>query len=199
MAISITDAHGASSVQRRPSLPDQSGLDWRAIVDGAVDHHPRLDRYLRSRGIAGSYAPSLRLLPADAAAKLGLSSRPHMVAVLDRAGTVTGCQVTELAVGPPGRMQHPSAKRTYGTVRGSRVTLGDHSVDAETVPLVVGEGFETVCSYLELHPGLPGVATLGAQNFDYIDIGYYLHAVVLVDRDENGVGQASAERLKARL
>ena len=53
--------------------------------------------------------------------------------------------------------------------------------------------------YLELHDGLPGVATLGAQNLINVGIGYYRRVIILVDRDENGVGQAGADQLKARL
>lgn len=187
------------AAQRRPSLLNELRIDWRDIVDGAVDDHPRLARYLRSRGITGNYAPCLKLLPGVTAAKLGLGSHHHMVALLERARKLTGCQITELAVGAPGRMRHPSAKRSYGVVKGSCVLLGDHSVDAETVPLVIGEGCETTCSYLELHDGLPGVATLGAQNLFNVGIGTYQRVIILVDRDENGVGQASAERLQARL
>jgi hypothetical protein len=191
------------SAPRRQSSSQQSNisrLDWCDIVDGAVVvEHPRLDRYLRSRAIEGKYAPYLRLLKTAAAARLGLAGRPHMVAVIvDAGGQPCGCQVTELAIDSPGRMKHPAAKRTYGRVRGCTVPLGDH-LQAETTPLVIGEGVETVCSYLEINDGLPGIATLGAQNLPNVSIGTYQRVIILVDRDENGVGQKCAEQLRARL
>ena len=170
------------------------------IVDAAVCEHQRLDRYLRSRAIHGNYFPYLQLLKIDDAARIGLAPFHHMVAVIvDATGQPVGCQVTELAIGCPGRRTHPAAKRTYGRVRGGAVPLGDQYVDAETTPLVIGEGVETVCSYTELHDGLPGVATLGAQNLVHVHVGSYERAIILVDRDEHGVGRACAEQLKARL
>jgi phage/plasmid primase-like uncharacterized protein len=142
----------------------------------------------------------LQLLKIEDARRLGLASVPHMVAVVvDAAGQPRGCQVTELAVGSPGRRRHPTAKRTYGRLRGCAVPLGTRYADAETTPLVIGEGVETVCSYIELHDGLPGVATLGAQNLVNVSTGNYEHVIILIDRDESGIGRGCAEQLRARL
>jgi hypothetical protein len=183
-----------------PTTPKPPAIAWEDIVKAGVDEHPRLDRYLQSRSITGTYSPYLQLLQAADARRLGLAPVNHMVAVITGAdGMPCGCQVTELALGNPGRRKHPTAKRTYGRVRGCCVPLGDHYVDAETVPLVIGEGVETVCSYIERHEGLPGIATLGAQNLVHVSVGNYDAVRTLIDRDESGVGRACAEQLRARL
>jgi hypothetical protein len=93
-----------------PSTTPKAAIAWHDIIAAAADRHPRLDRYLRSRAIEGDYSPYLQLLKIEDARRLGLASVPHMVAVVvDAAGQPRGCQVTELAVGSPGRRRHPTA------------------------------------------------------------------------------------------
>ena len=174
-------------------------IDWREIIERSVPNHPRLIRYLRSRGLSGNYDPELQLLPAKDAAELGLNRRPHMVALLMARGCkITGCQTTELAFGSPGRVKRPGAKLSHGRVRGSAVILpGGNKADQE---FVIGEGVETVASACELLKR-SGCATLGAYNLrHFTEPPFYLpNVILLVDRDHNGTGERCAKELAAKL
>lgn len=174
-------------------------IDWRELIERSVPNHPRLIRYLRSRGLSGNYDPELRLLEAKDASELGLRRHHHMVAILVARGCViTGCQTTQLALGSPGRVKRPGAKLSHGRVRGSAVLLsGGNKSDRE---FIIGEGVETVASACELL-GLSGCATLGAYNLrHFTELPLLLRNVVLlVDRDQNGVGERCAKELADKL
>jgi putative DNA primase/helicase len=161
---------------------------WRQAVPIAAGSPPW--SYLRERrGIARWDPDRLLWHPAcpwgrDAAA--GCLVAP----VNDHAtGLVVG--VWRIRVAPEG----PVERRGLGPTRGNAARL----LFAPGPALVVAEGVEDALAAAEL-TGLPAWAALGAGNMAALVLPERLREVlVLADRDPNGVGQAGAHRLAARL
>ena len=179
-------AHGRSEAPRRL---------WALCrpIDGTA-----AEAYLRARGIRACRYPALRFHPtlyyrseddADRFRRL-----PALVArVTAPDGTFLGVQRIYLDPARPAKAPVPDAKKCMGATYGGAVVLGEPQ--AET--LVVAEGVETALSVLTARPALRAAAALSAGGLGAFNPPEGVTRV-LVARDHDSPGVASAERLQAR-
>ena len=159
----------------------------RAIWQRAIPAAGTLaEVYLRYRGIARPYPPSLRFLalPCD-----NLGPLPCLIAgVQDVGGTVIGIQRIWLAHDGMGKADVAKPKRSLGTVKGGAIRLGD--LDGLGV-VTVCEGPETGLSIMELLAG-PVWVSAGATFLPSMQFPPEVHSIV-IGADNDDAGQAGAD------
>lgn len=145
------------------------------------------EAYLRFRGIAPPYPPSLRFLalPCD-----NLGPLPCLIAaVQDVAGDVIGIQRIWLAHDGLGKADVAKPKRSLGTVKGGAIRLGD--LDGLGV-VTVCEGPETGLSIMEMLAG-PVWVSAGASFLPSMQFPPDVNSIV-IGADNDDAGQASADK-----
>jgi putative DNA primase/helicase len=117
---------------------------------------------------------------------------PAMVApIVDVSGEQIGVHKTFLWPDGSGKADLPKEEQreTYGPRKGGAVRLGQYRAG---VPLLIGEGIETVIAAMQLFD-LPGWAALCADGIEALQLPDEVQKVIIAaDRDANGVGQRAA-------
>lgn len=180
----------------------------------AVPTHPRLVRYLRSRGLSGAVPESIRfharLAYHDDRGRL-VGHFPAMLARVERLnGELVALHRTYLDPAGDGKVAIPdpdapggrlSAKKLTpavreGATRGAAIRL------AEPVPggtLALAEGIETALTVQEA-TGTPTWATVSAGGLAAVEVPCVVPAIELwADRDATGVGEQAARAAAGRL
>jgi putative DNA primase/helicase len=144
--------------------------------------------YLRSRGITIPVPPVLRW------SRLCLHRNgnyyPAMVApIVDINGEQIGVHKTFLRPdGGKADLPKEEQRETCGPRKGGAVRLGQYQAG---VPLLIGEGIETVAAAIQLFD-LPGWAALCADGIEALELpDDAIDVVIAADHDANGVGQRS--------
>ena len=156
------------------------------------------DTYLRSRGLTNGSAMSgsLRFHPKcwyrDEGQTRSIPRPALIAAVTDGAGALQGVHRTWLAPDGQGKADAETQRRAMGHILGNAVRLTPHDYI-----LVVGEGIETMLSFIEAAPGLPVWAALSSAHLGAVLLPEGLQRLyIAIDRDP--AGQRAAERLSAR-
>jgi hypothetical protein len=155
------------------------------------------DTYLRSRGLTqGGMMSALRFHPKcwhrDEGQTRSLPRPALIAAVTDGAGALQGVHRTWLAPDGQGKAAVETQRRAMGHLLGNAVRLTPHD-DI----LVIGEGIETMLSFVEAAPGLPVWAALSSGHLGAVLLPEGVRRLyIAIDRDP--AGQRAAERLSAR-
>jgi len=141
------------------------------------------ERYLREhRKIEGDLPKDLRYLPCFKDKALGDTFPCLMVGARSPTGEITGLQLTFLDPDTAGKADLSVAKKSYGVLKGSAVTISDG--DCASNILFIAEGVETALSLKEA--GLQGTikATLGLSNMRHLaPENTSTHLVICADHD----------------
>lgn len=118
-----------------------------------------------------------------------------VAAATDHDGTVFGIHRTWLDRQRPDKASVPSPRKALGNIHGLAVRLVPHSPHA---PLVVGEGIETVLSFVTAFPHIPAAAALSACHLAaFTPPPATSHLVIAADNDPEG--EDAANRLNQRI
>ena len=147
-------------------------------------------KYLNARGIR-TIPESAMLLPANETRRLLGKNYPAMVFPIINGNGLAGAQVTLLSRDETKRLK--GWKRTYGSLKGGYVPLGEINADK---PLIVGEGIEFSLSASQI-AGVPAIASLGAPNLKTINPPPCSEIIIAADNDD--AGSDAAQNLVHRL
>jgi hypothetical protein len=191
-------APGHASPAEPRLRPQRRAAALRLWEGGAAIADSPSERYCRSRAVARSLpGPAcLRHNPAAAvcAYRSGGPTRPALVAAIrDWRGALSAVEVTYLGPGARRATDLRLSRKTVGLAPGGCAIR----LDPAGPEMLVAEGVFTTLSASERF-GLPGWALMSARNLQAWDAPAGVRRV-LIAADRGRVGEASAERLRARL
>ncbi len=170
-----------------------------AIWNAADRYDYRIGDYLGSRSVSRGLCDQFRL--ADEADG-GPFSNPHgfqwpalVARVSSHDDKFLGVHVTQLALDCRSKAPTKRPRIMFGPIRGGAVRL--HPTIEDKV--VVGEGIETVLSYMKA-TGIPGLAALSTSGLINLELADGIKSIIIAaDRDANGAGERAAHQLADRL
>lgn len=152
----------------------------------------KVEKYLRTRGIAGPVPPALRYLPALPHREFGHHFPAMVAGVQDVAGKFVGVNITWLSAGADAKAPVDPPRKTFGPVIGAAVRLAP-----ATDRVVLAEGVETALSVMQATT-IPAWAGLGVNGLRCIELPESIVDVVIAaDADRAGID--AAEFLRKRL
>ena len=157
---------------------------------------PVVAAYYSHRGLAVPATENLRF-----AASLKHASGVSYPAIIARVdgvdGVMTGAQRTFLAYDGLGKAPVPKNEQrmSLGRIRGAMVRLAN-SVDG--VPLLIGEGVETVLTAMQA-TGLPGWVTLGTSGLKRASLPDNIKDVVLLGENDEGKNEKALAKAAPEL
>jgi hypothetical protein len=173
--------------------PRESRDYCRQLWRQASQSGPVLDAYLRSRGLAVTVPPSIRLHPALLHKPSGQRLPAMLAAVQGPDGAIPGLHRTYLRADGSGKADVEPAKMMLGSCAGGAVRLS-----AAGEALQVAEGIETALALLQA-TGQPTWAALSTAGLTALALPSCVRSVVIcADHDANGAGQRAAEQAAQR-
>ena len=157
------------------------------------------EAYLLARGLARCRFAALRFHPALRYREGGSVQRlPALVAAVTcHDGRILGIQRTWLDPVAPAKANVASPRKALGRIHGLAVRFGRTGGPAADVPLLVGEGIETVLSLVAAVPGIRAAAALSAGSLGAFAPPPGVGRIVIA-RDNDDEGERAAGRLALR-
>ena len=205
----------ANSFLASPSMPMYGGADgatdrientydatgaarrlWRRCRAVGGTH---AETYLLARRLARCRFAALRFHPALRYREGGSVQRlPALVAAVTRHdGRILGIQRTWLDPAVPAKADVASPRKALGRIHGLAVRFGRTGGPSADVPLLVGEGIETVLSLVAAVPGIRAAAALSAGSLGAFAPPPGVGRIVIA-RDNDDEGDRAAGRLALR-
>jgi putative DNA primase/helicase len=169
---------------------------WNAAIPG--EWSPQLKRYLESRGITITPAPSLRWTPKtwhSTTPETGIEYPAMIAKIINIDDKLIAIHKTYLTPDGSAKVSGIQDKEYLAPVAGGAVRLAPLDPDRA---LIVGEGIETTLSLMHLR-GLPGWAALSTSGLENLILPREAKRVLIgVDHDRNGAGEWAARKAGQR-